>query len=85
MMKYGKTVIDNFFGFSYENQQKILDTLSSSISEEDQNAKESLESIFKPYIDEIKSLYELSDKGLRLKTFYVERIGKRNANSLRNL
>ena len=43
MIKYSKTIIDNYFGFSLENQKRIYDELYNSIEEDDELIKKSIE------------------------------------------
>lgn len=85
MIKNEKYIISNYFGLSYENQSKIYNMMVSSLDEKEDNLIiDSIKSIFSCYLDSLKELYETNDKGLKLKSFYVERINNKTSLSVDN-
>jgi len=85
MLKYEKLILNNYFGLDYRNQEIIFNLMINSLDEEeDRNLISSLKNIFEYYLNDLKELYDINEKGLKLKTFYVERLLDKTSISVEN-
>ena len=79
MIRNEQIIMDNFYGINNDLQIDIYNMMINSLDEEkDKDVKRSLENMLEHDIKRIKDLYSLNDKGLSLKSYYTEKLLKRN-------